>query len=99
MTKKRKLPGSETIIYGVHPVRETLRAGRRAVYGLFLSRAAYDETELSALAATAEVLVSRITAYAMNALTGNTNIRELPRRSGRFRTSNWKTSPEAPPSM
>lgn len=84
MKKKKRTPGAETVIYGVHPVLETLRSGRRPVYGLFLSRAAHDETELGALAAAAEVSVSRITADAMNALTGHTHHQGVAAKVGSF---------------
>jgi len=82
--KQRKLPGSQAVIYGVHPVLETLRAGRRSVHEVFLSRSSHDETELAALAAAQEVVVSHLTGDLMTSLAGNPHHQGVAAKVGPF---------------
>jgi len=36
--KKAQAPSQSSLIYGIHPVLETVRAGKRGVDGIFLAR-------------------------------------------------------------
>jgi len=82
--KKRKAAPRRNVIYGVHPVLETLAVGRRLVEEVFLSRDPLPEWHLYALLETAGIPLTRISALDLGSLALSPNHQGIAARVGPF---------------
>jgi len=82
---KKKTPScGPTVLYGAHPVLETIKAGKRPIEKVYVSRSSAVERELSALLESARIPILRISANDMLSIAGSPNHQGLAARVGPF---------------
>jgi 23S rRNA (guanosine2251-2'-O)-methyltransferase len=83
---KRKPTGKpgRTVIYGVHPVIETLKAGRRQVQEVYLAREPSPHWDLEAVLDAAKIPLTRVSPNELLSVTGSPNHQGLAALVGPF---------------
>lgn len=84
MSKRKKTALSPPILYGVHPVVETLRAGKRQIEEIYLAREFVQDSDLSIELKKAEHPVRRIPGNEITSLTGTPHHQGIAARVGPF---------------
>lgn len=84
MSKKTKPSHAPTVIYGVHPVLETIKAGKRRIDKIYVSRSPAIERDLDALPEAAGIPIIRISADDMLSITGSSQHQGLAAAVGPF---------------
>lgn len=84
MTRKRPSSRDQTVIYGVHPVEETLRAGKREVWQLYLSREPGDGPLPADLIDGVHIPVSRVAASDISSISGSSHHQGVAARVGPY---------------
>jgi 23S rRNA (guanosine2251-2'-O)-methyltransferase len=83
---KRKQTGrlGRTVVYGVHPVIETLKAGRRKVQEVYLAREPSHHWDLEAALEAAEIPLAKVSPNELLSITGSPNHQGLAALVGPF---------------
>jgi 23S rRNA (guanosine2251-2'-O)-methyltransferase len=84
LTRKTSPTPSATIIYGLHPVVETLKAGRRQIHEIYLARELARESDLAVELDQAGVVVSRVSVPQILAIAGTPHHQGIAARAGPF---------------
>lgn len=84
MTRKRPSSRDQTVIYGVHPVEETLRAGRRDVRELYVSREPGEGPLSADLIDCLQIPVSRVAASDLSSISGSSHHQGVAARVGPY---------------
>lgn len=84
MNKKRNSYRVDAVIYGVHPVLETIRAGKRRVEELFWTGGSSSEREVAELIRDARFPVKRVSAQDIRSVTGSQYHQGIAARVGPF---------------
>jgi 23S rRNA (guanosine2251-2'-O)-methyltransferase len=82
-TKSRPNP-SAAVIYGLHPVLETLRAGKREIYEIYVSRASYGDPDLKARLDAGSIPIRTVNDPAMLSISGSPHHQGVAARVGPF---------------
>ncbi len=73
MTGKRSHAAARSLIYGIHPVQETLKVGRRRVDAVYLSRVFKRDSPLHGLLEQRETRVKRVSDEELSRMAGTPN--------------------------
>jgi 23S rRNA (guanosine2251-2'-O)-methyltransferase len=84
LKRKQTVRPGRTIIYGVHPVIETLKAGRRQVQEVYLARDPSPHWGLDAVLEAAEIPLTRVSPNELITITGSSNHQGLAALVGPF---------------
>ncbi|MBI4964340.1 MAG: 23S rRNA (guanosine(2251)-2'-O)-methyltransferase RlmB [Desulfomonile tiedjei] len=84
MNKKKLPPHAPPVLYGVHPVLETIKAGKRPLEKIYISRGPIIERELAALLEPTGIPIVRISATDMLSIAGSPHHQGLAARVGPF---------------
>jgi 23S rRNA (guanosine2251-2'-O)-methyltransferase len=84
LKKKQTGRPSRTVIYGVHPVIETLKAGRRQVQEVYLAREPSPHWGLEEVLEVAEIPLARVSSNELVSITGSPNHQGLGALVGPF---------------
>ncbi len=84
MKKKQAVKPGRMVIYGVHPVIETLKAGRRQVQEVYLARAPSPHWDLGAVLEAADIPLTRISPNELLSIAGSPNHQGLAALVGPF---------------
>jgi 23S rRNA (guanosine2251-2'-O)-methyltransferase len=84
VNKKKPPSRVDTVIYGVHPVVETIKAGKRRVEELLWTGGSAGERELAELIRDASFPVTRISAQDIRSVTGSLHHQGVAARVGPF---------------
>lgn len=80
--KKKKSP-TQNVLYGVHPVLETLRVGRRRIEEVFISRES-GVGDLSAQLGAADIPIARVSSNELTAVAGTPHHQGLAAKVGPY---------------
>lgn len=83
---KRKQPArpGHTVIYGVHPVLETVKAGRRQIQEVYLAREPLPQWDLSTALEAMSASLTRVSNNELFSITGSHNHQGIAARVGPF---------------
>lgn len=83
---KRKQPArpGRTVIYGVHPVIETLRAGRRQIQEVYLAREPSSQWDLNAVLESAGIPLTKVSASELLSIAASPNHQGIAASVGHF---------------
>lgn len=84
MKRKQTVRAGRTVIYGVHPVIETLKAGRRQIQEVYLAREPSPHWDLKAVLEAAGIPLARVSANELLSITGSPNHQGLAALVGPF---------------
>ncbi len=84
MSKTIRPPGNRTVIYGVHPVVETLRARRRPIDEIYLAREPVPTTDLGRVIADTKVPARIVSGAQLVAIAGSPHHQGVAARTGPF---------------
>ncbi len=84
MIRKKTPEHDRFVIYGVHPVLETIRAGKRPVHEVYLARGPSIPSDLKDGLSDSALSVSRVSADQMRSLTGTLRHQGVAARVGPF---------------
>ncbi|MFH1114282.1 MAG: 23S rRNA (guanosine(2251)-2'-O)-methyltransferase RlmB [Pseudomonadota bacterium] len=84
MIRKKTPEQVRSVIYGVHPVLETIRAGTRPVLEVYLARGPVIPQDLNAALAETALSVNRVSAEQMRSLTGTLRHQGVAARVGPY---------------
>ncbi|MDQ7782924.1 MAG: 23S rRNA (guanosine(2251)-2'-O)-methyltransferase RlmB [Desulfomonilaceae bacterium] len=96
MTRKKSSERGRTVIYGVHPVVETLKAGRRRIDEVYLARGAAIPPVLRSLSADSTLPLTHVSADDMRSLTGSPHHQGVAARVGSFPYVDFESIIEEP---
>jgi 23S rRNA (guanosine2251-2'-O)-methyltransferase len=82
--KKKKVPSQSSLIYGIHPVLETVRAGKRRVEAIFLARSTPTTIDLVAEIEDSGIPIARASATEILSLAGSSHHQGIVARVGPF---------------
>jgi 23S rRNA (guanosine2251-2'-O)-methyltransferase len=82
--KNKKAPSQSSLIYGIHPVLETVRAGKRRVEAIFLARSAPTTTDLVAQVENSGIPITRASTNEIFSLSGSSHHQGIVARVGPF---------------
>lgn len=80
--KTKKSP-TQTVLYGVHPIQETLRAGRRRIEEVFISRESA-VGDLSARLGAVDIPITRISSNELTSIAGSPHHQGLAAKVGPY---------------
>lgn len=84
MKKKQPARPGRTVIYGVHPVIETLKAGRRQIQEVYLAREPLPQWNLTAVIEAAEIPLTRVSSNELMSIAGSPNHQGFAAQVGPF---------------
>ncbi|MEJ2715820.1 MAG: RNA methyltransferase, partial [Deltaproteobacteria bacterium] len=84
MSKRKKTTFSSPLLYGVHPVVETLRAGKRRIEKIYLAREFPEDSELSIELKKTELPIRRVPGNDITSLTATPHHQGIAARVGPF---------------
>jgi 23S rRNA (guanosine2251-2'-O)-methyltransferase len=84
LNKKKPLPHALPVVYGVHPVLETIKAGKRRIERVYVSRSPSVERHLSPLLESTDIPITRISPNDMLSIAGSPHHQGLAARVGPF---------------
>jgi 23S rRNA (guanosine2251-2'-O)-methyltransferase len=84
LKKKQPARARRTVIYGVHPVIETLRAGRRQIQEIYLAREPLPQWNLTAILEAADIRLTRLSPNELLSIAGSPNHQGFAAQVGPF---------------
>ncbi len=84
MKRKQPARSGPAIIYGVHPVVETLKAGRRQIQEIYLARDSFPQLNLNAQLEASQIPLVRVSGNELLSIAGSPNHQGLAARVGSF---------------
>ncbi len=84
MKRKQPIRPGLTVIYGVHPVIETLKAGRRQIQEVYLAREPLSQWDLDAVLEVAGVPLTRVSSSELLSISDSPNHQGIAARVGPF---------------
>jgi 23S rRNA (guanosine2251-2'-O)-methyltransferase len=82
--KNKKAPSQSSLIYGIHPVLETVRAGKRGVEAIFLARSTPSTIDIVAQIENSGIPITRASPGEIYSLAGSSHHQGIVARVGPF---------------
>lgn len=98
MTQNKTPAEDSTVLYGIHPVMETLRAGRRPVLEVYLARTPGVSRELRRLEGLDRIPVIQVTPEQIRSIAGTTHHQGVAAKVGPFPYADFHQLVSAAPS-